>query len=168
MEEGHREIKSVDGIVMRKIFAAIAAVFVLVTAGMSFAEETKSLKVGEYSVTVPASYVNGEVTDEEKAQGQTAYYKSDEILMDFDVYEYPKDEAFEDFVMSFAAPNMTRETINGVNAAVYRSTDESNGQEYSTLNYIIDGEKGYVFMVFWLDGEDAEPKAKAIIDSLKK
>lgn len=151
----------------RKILAAIA-VLVLCAAGVSFADGAKTLSVGEYTVTVPASYVNGEVTSEDKAQGQTAYYKSDEILMDFDVYEYPKDEAFEEFVKSFAAANLTRETINGVNAAVYRSTDESNGQEYSTLNYIIDGEKGYVFIVFWLDGEDAEPKAKAIIDSLKK
>ena len=156
-----------DGLMSRKVFAAVLAL-TLCIAGVAFADGTKTLSVGEYTVTVPASYVNGEVTSEDKAQGQTAYYKSDEILMDFDVYEYPKDEAFEDFVMSFAAPNLTRETINGVNAAVYRSTDESNGQEYSTLNYIIDGEKGYVFMVFWLDGEDAEPKAKAIIDSLKK
>ena len=151
----------------RKIFAAIV-VLVLCFAGVSFADGVKTLSVGEYTVTVPASYVNGEVTDEDKAQGQVAYYKSDEILMDFDVYEFPKDEAFEEFVKSFAASNLTHETINGVNAAVYRSTDESEGQEYNTLNYIIDGEKGYVFMVFWLDGEDAEPKAKAIIDSLKK
>ena len=151
----------------RKILAAIA-VLVMCVAGVAFADGVKTLSIGEYTVTVPASYVNGEVTSEDKAEGQTAYYKSDEILMDFDVYEYPKDEAFEDFVKSFAAANMTRETINGVNAAVYRSTDESEGQEYNTLNYIIDGEKGYVFIVFWLDGEDAEPKAKAIIDSLKK
>ena len=156
-----------DGLMRRKILAAVAVLAVCL-AGVSFADGAKTLSVGEYTVTVPASYVNGEVTSEDKAQGQTAYYKSDEILMDFDVYEFPKEEAFEDFVKSFAATNLTRETINGVNAAVYRSTDESGGQEYSTLNYIIDGEKGYVFIVFWLDGEDAEPKAKAIIDSLKK
>ena len=123
----------------RKIFAAIVSL-VLCMAGSLFADGVKTLSVGEYTVTVPASYVNGEVTDEDKAQGQVAYYKSDksdEILMDFDVYEFPKDEAFEEFVKSFAASNLTHETINGVNAAVYRSTDESEGQEYNTLNYKI-------------------------------
>ncbi|MBR0256408.1 MAG: hypothetical protein IJQ58_01610, partial [Synergistaceae bacterium] len=100
-----------DGLMHRKIFAAIV-VLVLCFAGVSFADGVKTLSVGEYTVTVPASYVNGEVTDEDKAQGQVAYYKSDEILMDFDVYEFPKDEAFEEFVKSFAASNLTHETIN--------------------------------------------------------
>ena len=69
---------------------------------------------------------------------------------------------------SFAAPNLTREEINGIKAAVYRSTDESEGQEYSTLNYILEDEKEYIMIVFWLDGEEAEPQALAIINSLSR
>ena len=147
----------------RRIFAAVLAVMLF--AGVAFAQD---IKLGSLTVKAPDSFVNGPVTDEEKAEGQTAYYKSDETLMDFDVYEYPKDEPFEEFLKGYAAPNMTREEINGVKAAVYRSTDESDGKEYSTLNYILEDEKEYVVVVFWLDGEEAEPQALEVINSLSR
>lgn len=148
---------------MRKIFAAILAVILI--AGSASARE---VKFGTLTMKIPDSFVNGEVTSKDVAEGQTAYYKSDETLMDFDVYEFPKEEAFEDFVIMFAGKKAVLEKINGVNAAVYRSTDESDGQEYSTLNYILEDEKEYVFIVFWLDGENAEPEATAIINSLSR
>lgn len=148
---------------MRKIFAAILAVILIV--GSASARE---VKFGTLTMKIPDSFVNGEVTSKDVAEGQTAYYKSDETLMDFDVYEFPKEEAFEDFVIMFAGKKAVLEKINGVNAAVYRSTDESDGQEYSTLNYILEDEKEYVFIVFWLDGENAEPEATAIINSLSR
>ena len=147
----------------RRIFAAVLAVMMF--ASMAFARD---IKIGTLTITAPDSFVNGEVTDADKAEGQTAYYKSAETLMDFDVYEYPKDEPFDEFLKSYAAPNMTREEINGVKAAVYRSTDESDGKEYSTLNYILEGGNEYVVVVFWLDGEEAEPQALAIINTLQK
>ena len=147
----------------RRIFAAVLAVMMF--AGIACARD---IQLGTFTITAPDSYVNGPVTDKDREGGITAYYKSDETLMDFDVYEFPKDEPFEEFLQSFATPNLTHEEINGVKAAVYRSTDESEGKEYSTLNYILEDEKEYVFIVFWLDGEDAEAEAKAIIDSLKK
>ena len=147
----------------RKIFAALLAV--MMVAGSAFALD---IKMGSLTVKAPDSFVNGEVTSADREDGITAYYKSDETLMDFDVYEFPKEEPFDEFVKSFAAPNLTREEINGVKAAVYRSTDESEGKEYSTLNYILEGEKEYVMVVFWLDGEEAEPQALAIINSLSR
>ena len=148
----------------RRIFAAVLAVMLF--AGVAFAQD---IKLGSLTVKAPDSFVNGEVTSADREEGITAYYKSDETLMDFDVYEFPKNESFEEFLDSFAAPkNLTREEINGVKAAVYRSTDESEGKEYSTLNYILEDEKEYILVVFWLDGESAEAEAKAIIDSLKK
>ena len=147
----------------RKIFAALLAVMMI--AGSAFALD---IKMGSLTVKAPDSFVNGEVTSADREDGITAYYKSDETLMDFDVYEFPKEEPFDEFVKSFAAPNLTREEINGVKAAVYRSTDESEGKEYSTLNYILEGEKEYVMVVFWLDGEEAEPQALAIINSLSR
>ena len=147
----------------RKIFAALLAV--MMVAGSAFALD---IKMGSLTVKAPDSFVNGEVTSADREDGITAYYKSDETLMDFDVYEFPKEEPFDEFVKSFAAPNLTCEEINGVKAAVYRSTDESEGKEYSTLNYILEGEKEYVMVVFWLDGEEAEPQALAIINSLSR
>ena len=147
----------------RKIFAAVLAVMLF--AGVAFAQD---IKLGSLTVKAPDSFVNGEVTSADREEGITAYYKSDETLMDFDVYEFPKDEPFDEFLKGYAAPNMTREEINGVNAAVYRSTDEDEGKEYSTLNYILEDEKEYVVVVFWLDGEEAEPQALAVINSLSR
>lgn len=147
----------------RKIFAAVLAVMVF--AGAVWARD---IKLGSLTVKAPDSFVNGEVTSSDIAEGQTAYYKSEETLMDFDVYEFPKEEPFDEFVKSYASSNLTREEINGVKAAVYRSTDESEGKEYSTLNYILEDEKEYILVVFWLDGESAEAEALAVINSLTK
>lgn len=147
----------------RKIFAAVLAVMVF--AGAVWARD---IKLGSLTVKAPDSFVNGEVTSSDIAEGQTAYYKSEETLMDFDVYEFPKEEPFDEFVKSYASSNLTREEINGVKAAVYRSTDESEGKEYSTLNYILEDEKEYILVVFWLDGENAEAEALAVINSLTK
>ena len=147
----------------RKILAAVFAVMLF--AGAVWARD---IKLGSLTVKAPDSFVNGEVTSSDIAEGQIAYYKSAETLMDFDVYEFPKEEPFEEFVKSYASPNLTREEINGVKAAVYRSTDESDGKEYSTLNYILEDANEYVFVVFWLDGESAEAEALAIINSLSK
>lgn len=147
----------------RKILAAVVAVMLF--AGVTWARD---IKLGSLTVKAPDSFVNGEVTSSDIAEGVTAYYKSAETLMDFDVYEFPKDEPFDEFVKSYAASNLTREEINGVKAAVYRSTDENEGKEYSTLNYILEDENEYIFVVFWLDGESAEAEALAIINSLTK
>ncbi|MBQ7544716.1 MAG: hypothetical protein IJT02_07205 [Synergistaceae bacterium] len=147
----------------RRLFAAVLAVMLF--AGVASARD---IALGTFTVKAPDSFVNGTVTSADREEGITAYYKSAETLMDFDVYEFPKEEPFEEFVKSFAAPNLTREEINGIKAAVYRSTDESEGQEYSTLNYILEDEKEYIMIVFWLDGEEAEPQALAIINSLSR
>ena len=147
----------------RKIFAAVLAVMLF--AGAVYARD---IKLGSLTVKAPDSFVNGEVTSSDIAEGVTAYYKSAETLMDFDVYEFPKDEPFDEFVKSYASSNLTREEINGVKAAVYRSTDQHDGKEYSTLNYILEDGNEYVLVVFWLDGETAEAEALAIINSLSK
>ncbi|MBQ7594653.1 MAG: hypothetical protein IJU48_09915 [Synergistaceae bacterium] len=146
---------------MRRIFAAILAVMLI--AGSAFALDVKA---GNFTLKAPDSFVNGEVKDEERAEGLTAYYKSDDTLLDFDIYQLPKEEPFEEFVKSYSS-RVTETEINGVKAAVYRSTDESEGQEYNTLNYILEDEKEYVIIVFWLDG-DVEAEAEAIINSLSK
>ena len=152
-----------DRLMGRKILAAVLAV--MLVAGSASARE---VKFGTLTMKIPDSFVNGKVTSDDIAEGQTAYYKSDETLLDFDVYEFPKEDDFGEFVKFFAGKKAASKTINGVNAAVYRSTDESDGQEYSTLNYMLEDEKEYVFIVFWLDGENAEAEAEAIINTLKR
>ena len=61
---------------------------------------------------------------------------------------------------------MTDLDINGIDCASYRAREVYDGQEYDTLNYILDGGDEYVELVVWLDGEEAEVLAQKIINSL--
>ena len=51
-------------------------------------------------------------------------------------------------------------------AAWYRATETYEGVEYTTLTYALEDGDQYVEIVFWLDGENAEQEAQAIIDTL--
>ena len=55
--------------------------------------ETIDLAIGTtgYIITIPSDYYGAEVTQKERKDDMIAYYKSDEHLMDFDVYQFAKD-----------------------------------------------------------------------------
>ena len=154
----------------RKLFV-YALIFVLCLSGMAYA---KSISLGSYTIEIPDSFVNGDVTEEEREAGLTAYYKSEATLLDFDVYQLSgktgtlAEVAAEDAKI-FDGTDITADLeINGVKAASYRSKQESEDSMYDVLSYVF-GENGeYIRLVFWLDGENAEAEAKAIINSLKK
>ena len=156
----------------RKLFA-YALILVLCLSGIAYSESTKQLAAGSYTVEVPESFVNGEVTEEDKAEGLTAYYKSDATTLDFDVYQLKSDKPLAEFAADdakiFNGTDIAADLeINGIKAASYRSRQESEGTMYNVISYVF-GENGeYVRLTFWLDGENAEAEAKAIIDSLKK
>ncbi len=44
-----------------------------------------------YFIKVPKSYYQGDVKENERKDDMIAYYKSDEFLMDFDVYQFPNE-----------------------------------------------------------------------------
>ena len=56
--------------------------------------------------------------------------------------------------------------INGVPAAWYRTVEVYQDAEYNTLTYILDGGEEYVEICFWLDGDNADAEADAIIRTL--
>jgi hypothetical protein len=56
--------------------------------------------------------------------------------------------------------------INGVPAAWYRTVETYQDAEFNTLTYILDGGDEFVEVCFWLDGENADAEAKAIINTL--
>jgi hypothetical protein len=40
------------------------------------------------------------------------------------------------------------------------------GQEYATLTYVLEDGDDYVEVAFWLDGENAEAQARAIMETV--
>jgi hypothetical protein len=54
-------------------------------------ERTVPIGTTGYYVAVPADYVPGEVTEEDRRDDMVAYYRSDKHLMDFDIYQFAKD-----------------------------------------------------------------------------
>ncbi len=102
-----------------------------------------------------------------------AYMLSPDTPMDFDVYQFSK-EGYPDSLADYAAQEAAEyeatevETgeVNGIAAAWYRATEAFDGLEYTTLTYVLEDGDDYVEIAFWLDGEDAEAQAKAIIETL--
>ena len=103
-----------------------------------------------------------------------AYYRSDDILVDFDVYQFSKEgypDALADFVTQEAAEYnateiVTDATINDIPVGYYRSVEESEGVSYNVITYAFEGEGEYVEVAFWLDGDNAEEIAAGIINTL--
>ena len=141
------------------------------------AGETYPLQLGTspFWIDVPVGFVPGEVTEEDIADDQVAYYYSEKTLLDFDVYQFSKD-GYPDNLAEYAAEEsdgytavselVTDGEINGVPAAWYRTVEEYDEAEYETLTYILDGGGEYVDLVFWLDGDNAEAEAAAIVNTL--
>lgn len=140
------------------------------------AVETRLLRLGSslFAVTVPKSFVPGEVTEEDLADDQIAYYHSEETLMDFDVYQFSK-EGYPDTLAEFVAEEaaeyhatevVTDAELNGIAIGYYRSVEESEGVSYNVITYAFENNGEYVEMAFWLDGETAEEEANAIIHTL--
>ena len=140
---------------------------------------TKTIMLGSssYGIVVPESFEEGEVTEEEREDDMVSYYHSEETQMDFDIYQFAKDgypEKLSDFVQQEAEEYeatevVTDDTINGITIAHYRSIEDYDGVDYPVITYAFEnGENEYIEIAFWLDGENAEAEAGAIINSLTK
>ena len=103
-----------------------------------------------------------------------AYMQSAETLLDFDVYQFSKDGYAEELAQ-FAAEEaedyeaievVTDGEINGIACAWYRAEETYEDETYTTLTYVFEDGDDYVEIIFWLDGEEAEAEAQAIIETL--
>ena len=130
-----------------------------------------------YFLRVLDSYKLGEMTEDDIADHQVAYFASEESLVDFDVYQFPKKDAAQElsqYVLEEAAMYDkaseidTNFVINGIPTAWYRTPDTYADQEYDTLTCILDNDTEYVEIVFWMDGQNAQQEVNAIIKSLSK
>lgn len=173
------------------LFLALALVFALTACGSKTATQeadagtateeaeaaqTMELRLGTspFVMTVPASFTEGEMTEEDIADDQVAYYWSEDTLVDFDVYQFSKEgypDTLADFVTQEAAEYnaseiVTDATINDIPVGYYRSVEESEGVSYNVITYAFEGDGEYVEVAFWLDGDNAEEIAAGIINTL--
>ena len=128
-----------------------------------------------YSVSIPRAYRNGEVTIEEVQANQVAYYFSPDSEMDFDIYQFPRPypemslaEYTKKLAADFNGSKARTRTVNGIEVGTYQSREFYDGIEYDVMSALIEDGEDYVEVVFWLDGENAEQEATAILNTLSE
>ena len=132
------------------------------------------LGTSSYYLFCSDSFREGAMYSEDVAEGQVAYWLSDETLLDFDVYQFDKEglpERLADYVAREAADYHadaveTDAEVNGIPVGWYRAVENWEGEDYSILVCALDDVDKYVVIVFWLDGKTAEAEADAILHSL--
>ncbi len=128
-----------------------------------------------YSVSIPRSYRNGEVTIEEVQANQVAYYFSPDSEMDFDIYQFHGPDAemtLEEFTKKTAADfngsDAKTERINGIEVGTFLSREVYEGIEYDVMTALIADGGDYIEVVFWLDGRNAGQEASDILSTLSE
>jgi hypothetical protein len=137
--------------------------------------ETIDLAIGTtgYIITIPSDYYGAEVTEKERKDDMIAYYKSDERLLDFDIYQYPRDgRSLKEYTAleseEYGADDFETLNINDTELTLYYSEEKYDGKSYRVANYLFEAGDDFGEIAFWLDGENAEGLADLIISSLKE
>ena len=153
----------------------LSVITLFIATGMAAGTKTFNLGTSSFTIEILESYVEGERTQEDIADDMVAYMKSADTLLDFDVYQFSK-EGYPDTLAGFATQEggkykateiKTDDKIGDIPVAWYRAVETFDGQQYNTITYIIEDGNDYLEVSFWLDGENAEQEAKAIIETLK-
>lgn len=126
-----------------------------------------------FIIRVPSDYYGADVTEEERRDDMIAYYKSDEHLMDFDVYQFPKEgDTLEEYAakeaQQYGAESFEKVVLGdgNIDAVLYYSEEEYDGVKYRVANYIFETTTEFGELAFWLDGDDAEGMVKDIMSTL--
>lgn len=137
----------------------------------------KDVEIGTTGIhiTVPEDYTEGELTEEDVADGQIAYYYSDSNPMDFDIYQFPTEGlSYMEYARTEAAEfgvdadSVEDWQVNGVDIAKYYSTEEYDGKTFRCVTWIFEAGDDFGEIAFWLDGDGAEDLADQIIFSITK
>lgn len=128
-----------------------------------------------YALKVPEGYKMGEMSAEDLADDQVGYYHREDGEIDFDVYQFAKADETADSLEAYAKEEAAQygvaedavesREINGTAFFFYRAEEEFEGTKYTTHNYLFEEGEDYFEVVLWLDGDDAETKAEALISS---
>lgn len=141
--------------------------------------QTRELRVGTspYFIKVLDSYHSVELTQAQRAENQVACWRSDEVLMDFDIYQFPKDGVageLSQYVLEEAAKYETTSqidteyTINGIRMAWFILNETEDGAQYQIMNCVLDNGDDYVKIAFRMDGVMALEEVNAVIKSITK
>ena len=137
--------------------------------------EIMQLQLGSsgYAMSVPNAYRNGEVTIEEVQANQIAYYYSPNSEMDFDIYQFHRPhpemnlaEYTRKLAEDFNGGSVRIRTINGIEVGTYKSREVYGGIEYDVMSALMEEGSDCIEVVFWLDGENAEREANALLTVL--
>lgn len=168
-----------------KKWTALALTLLLAALPCALAEDgeqdwatQRRLRLGSalYSVLIDNDYEAGELSDEDVVEGQVGYYRRDEGGLDFDVYQFAKDDPSQQlnrYVLEEAMEYdnvievRPRERVGDIDIAWYRTYETFEGVEYETLNVLADGGNSFVELVFWLESEADAEQAWAIVNSLE-
>ena len=136
--------------------------------------DTTDIRIGTtgYIITVPSDYFESDVTQEERRDDMIAYYKSNEHLMDFDVYQFDRDgKSLKDYTAGeakeYGAEDFETVKINDTDLTLYYSEEKYDDRSYRVANYIFEAGDDFGELSFWLDGDDAEALTEGIISSLR-
>ena len=109
--------------------------------------ELVQLQLGSsnYSVRIPRTYSNGEVTIDEVQANQVAYYFSPDSEMDFDIYQFPRpypEMSLEEYTKKLAADfngsEARTQMVNGIEVGTYLSRESYDGIEYDVMAALIE------------------------------
>lgn len=140
---------------MKKMMSISLALLMLVTLAACGNSETPvektRLGTSKVFVELPDGFVE---TEDEFDEDQVAYYYKDDQSIDFDVYQWAKEDTYvlEEEAAYFAAEygtSATEVTINGIPGMQYISTEEYDGTEYTVINYMFDDGENIVELCFW-------------------
>lgn len=132
-----------------------------------------ALGMSGYTVKIPSDYSEGDVMQSEREDGMIAYYRSGSSMMDFDVYEFDRNnQDLHNYALydayKYGADEVEDIEINGIPVALYYSNENYEGEYYKVANYLFANPNEFVELCFWLDGDDAKELTESIIGTLKK
>lgn len=137
---------------MLSISLALLMLVALVACGNSESPAEKTqLGTSKVFIELPEGFVE---TEDEFDEDQVAYYYKDDQSIDFDVYQWAKNDTYvlEEEAAYFAAEygtTATEVTVNGIPGMQYISTEEYEGAEYTVINYMFDDGENIVELCFW-------------------
>lgn len=138
--------------------------------------EAYDLQLGTTSfyVTIPVSYVPGEITEEQAANDLVGFYSSENSLVTVDVYQFAREgmtlEQYAILEAGYFEGTVEYMTINGIDTAFYGATAKDGGKIYKGATYIFENPEtdDFIELDFQLDGEIAAKQADRIISTLTK
>ena len=157
---------------MKKILAlSLALVMILLLAACGSKGKTVQIGTSDFSITLPEGY---EKTEDDYDEDQIAYYYKDDDSIDFDMYQWAKEETYtlESEATFYAAEYGTEPEsveINNINGMTYSYEEEYEGVVYTVISYMFEDEESIIEICFWTDDSEAEQAAvDTIINTLEK